>query len=255
MLHVCHLYPDLLNLYGDRGNVLAFTRRCTWRGLAVTVHPVNLGEPVDFKAMDFLFLGGGSDREQNLMAADLQRRAADLAEAVADGLVVLAICGGYQLLGRYYRTLDGTVIPGLGLLDFYTEAGRRRMIGNVAVETALNGRAFRITGFENHSGQTYLGRVSPLGRVLAGYGNNGRDGGEGARYRNVFCSYLHGPLLPKNPALADHLITLALRRRGRAEELAPLDDELEYNANRVMLRRLLKKFKEQREDKSGNKVK
>ncbi|OAT85761.1 type 1 glutamine amidotransferase [Desulfotomaculum copahuensis] len=240
MLQICHLYPDLLNLYGDRGNVIAFTRRCRWRGLEVTVRPVNLGEKVDFKEMDFLFLGGGSDREQNLMAEDLMERAGSLQAAVEDGLVVLAICGGYQLLGRYYRTLEGRTIPGLGLLDFYTEAGRKRLIGNVAVEVELAGEKVRIVGFENHSGQTVLGSTAPLGRVLAGNGNNGRDGGEGARYKNTFCSYLHGPLLPKNPRLTDHLIRLAMQRRGLPGGLAPLDDALEQAAGDVMLHRLLR---------------
>ncbi|NHM26033.1 glutamine amidotransferase [Desulfofundulus sp. TPOSR] len=240
MLKVCHLYPDLLNLYGDRGNVMAYVRRCQWRGMEVEVYRINLGDPVDFQEMDFLFLGGGSDREQNLMARDLEKRRELLQAAVEDGLVVLAICGGYQLLGRYYRTLEGQVIPGLGLLDFYTEAGRKRMIGNVAVELEIEGEPVRVTGFENHAGRTFLGQISPLGRVLVGYGNNGEDGTEGARYKNVFCSYLHGPLLPKNPRLVDYLISLALKRRGLPAELAPLDDRLERAAAEIMLKRLLK---------------
>ncbi|WP_041283159.1 type 1 glutamine amidotransferase [Desulfofundulus kuznetsovii] len=240
MLKVCHLYPDLLNLYGDRGNVMAYVRRCQWRGMEVEVYRINLGDPVDFQEMDFLFLGGGSDREQNLMAGDLEKRRELLQAAVEDGLVVLAICGGYQLLGRYYRTLEGQVIPGLGLLDFYTEAGRKRMIGNVAVELEIEGEPVRVTGFENHAGRTFLGQISPLGRVLVGYGNNGEDGTEGARYKNVFCSYLHGPLLPKNPRLVDYLISLALKRRGLPAELAPLDDRLERAAAEIMLKRLLK---------------
>ncbi|WP_334110914.1 type 1 glutamine amidotransferase [Thermodesulfitimonas autotrophica] len=238
MLTVCHLYPDLLNLYGDQGNIIAFTRRARWRNIPVRVLGVRLGEPVDFREVDFLFLGGGSDREQSLIAADLQRRAAALGAAIEAGLVVLAICGGYQLLGRFYRTLDGTEIPGLGILDFYTQAGRKRLIGNIAIEVELEGKKIRACGFENHSGQTYLGAVKPLGRVLRGYGNNGRDGWEGARYKNVFCSYLHGPLLPKNPALCDHLLRLSLRRRGLDGYLAPLDDSFEKRANDVMLHRL-----------------
>ncbi|WP_027357186.1 type 1 glutamine amidotransferase [Desulfofundulus thermocisternus] len=241
MLKVCHLYPELLNLYGDRGNVMAFARRCRWRGLGVEVQPVNPGDPVDFREVDFLFLGGGSDREQNLIARDLEKRRDLLQAAVEDGLVVLAICGGYQLLGRYYRTLEGRVIPGLGLLDLYTEAGRKRMIGNVVIELQIEGEPVRVVGFENHAGRTFLGpQVSPLGRVLVGCGNNGEDGTEGARYRNVFCSYLHGPLLPKNPRLVDYLISLALARRGLPADLASLDDSLENAAAEVMLRRLLK---------------
>ncbi|MDI6709123.1 MAG: glutamine amidotransferase [Thermoanaerobacterales bacterium] len=239
MLTVGHLYPDLLNLYGDRGNIIAFTRRCRWRGIPVRVREINLGEDVDFRELDFLFLGGGSDREQDLMAADLAARRENLRAAIEDGLVVLAICGGYQLLGRYYRTLDGREIPGLGLLDLYTQAGGKRLIGNVAVEITLGGRVIRATGFENHAGRTFLGTgVASLGRVLAGCGNNGRDGTEGARYRNVFCSYLHGPLLPKNPALTDHLLCLALARRGLDDSPAFLDDTLEEQANAVMLARL-----------------
>jgi hypothetical protein len=220
---------------------MAFARRCRWRGLGVEVLPVNPGDPVDFREVDFLFLGGGSDREQNLIARDLEKRRDLLQAAVEDGLVVLAICGGYQLLGRYYRTLEGRVIPGLGLLDLYTEAGRKRMIGNVVIELEIEGEPVRVVGFENHAGRTFLGpQVSPLGRVLVGCGNNGEDGTEGARYRNVFCSYLHGPLLPKNPRLVDYLISLALARRGLPADLASLDDSLENAAAEVMLRRLLK---------------
>lgn len=239
LLRVCHLYPELLNLYGDRGNVTAFIRRCQWRNIEVEVVTVDLGDEVDFREMDFLFLGGGSDREQGLMARDLLRQRERLREAIEEGLVVLAICGGYQLLGRYYRDAAGRIIPGLDLLDFYTEAGTSRLIGNIAVEVAIEGERVRVVGFENHAGRTYLGRIEPFGRVLAGYGNNGRDGTEGARYKNVFCSYLHGPLLPKNPRLTDYLISLALRRRGLPAKLAPLDDSLEAAASRVMLRRLL----------------
>lgn len=238
MLTVCHLYPNLLNLYGDRGNIIAFVRRCYWRGIPVRVREVNLGETLDFKGTDFLFLGGGSDREQGILTADLRRHASDLAAAIEEGLVVLAICGGYQLLGLYYQPLVGPEIPGLGILDFYTRAGTRRLIGNIAIETDLNGEKVRVCGFENHSGQTFLGNIKPLGRVLKGYGNNSRDGFEGARYKNVFCSYLHGPLLPKNPVLTDHLIHLALERKGMDCLLSPLDDRIEHLANKVMLSRL-----------------
>ncbi|HAG07671.1 MAG: CobB/CobQ domain protein glutamine amidotransferase [Clostridia bacterium 62_21] len=238
MLTVCHLYPDLLNLYGDRGNIIAFVRRCQWRGIPVRVREVGIGEPVDFGAVDFVFLGGGSDREQTLMAEDLLRRKDELQAAIEDGLVMLAICGGYQLLGRYYRTLQGETIPGLGLLDFYTRAGEKRLIGDIAVEAELGGRTVRLVGFENHAGQTFLGNIRPFGRVLAGYGNNGQDGTEGARYKNVFCSYLHGPILPKNTALTDYLIGRALARRGQDGILCPLDDTFEERACAVILRRL-----------------
>lgn len=239
LLKICHLYPDLLNLYGDRGNVMAFVKRCQWRGIGVEVLAVGLGDEINLKEVDFLFLGGGSDREQSLIARDLVRRREHLWEAIEDGLVVLAICGGYQLLGRYYRGVDGRIIPGLDLLDFYTEAGTKRLIGNIAVEVVIEGEPVKVTGFENHAGRTFLGKIEPFGRVLAGHGNNGRDGTEGARYKNVFCSYLHGPLLPKNPRLTDYLISLALKRRGLPAELVSLDDSLEAAANEVMLRRLL----------------
>jgi hypothetical protein len=238
MLTVCHLYPGLLNLYGDRGNIIAFERRCRWRGIPVKVEEVNLGEVIDFARTDFLFLGGGSDREQELITADLRTRCTDLAGAIEDGLVVLAICGGYQLLGHYYRTLDGTEIPGLGILDFYTQAGDKRLIGNIAVEMEFDGRRIQTCGFENHSGQTFLGDIKPLGKVLKGYGNNGRDGFEGARHKNVFCSYLHGPLLPKNSHLTDYLLKLALERRSHKLFIERLDDSFEESARRVMLRRM-----------------
>ncbi len=239
MLKVCHLYPDLLNLYGDRGNVIAFLQRCRWRGIAVELIEVNLGDEIDFEDVDFLFLGGGSDREQNIIAADLAARKESLQEAIENGLVTLAICGGYQLLGQYYRTLQGEEIPGLGILDYYSAAGNKRLIGNCAVEVSINGQNVKVSGFENHAGQTFLGNIQPLGRVLAGYGNNGSDQTEGARYKNTFCSYLHGPLLPKNSAVTDYMIQLALNRRGIDAELAPLDDTFEQRANNVMLKRLL----------------
>ncbi len=238
MLKVCHLYPDLLNLYGDRGNVIAFIQRCRWRDIPVELVEVNLGDQVDFSEMDFLFLGGGSDRAQNIIAADLAARRDMLKEAIEAGLVTLAICGGYQLLGKYYRTLEGEEIPGLGILDYYTLAGENRLTGDCAVEVNLDGQLIKITGFENHAGKTYLGDIEPLGKVLAGHGNNGTDGTEGARYKNTFCSYLHGPLLPKNTAVTDYLIKLALNRRGMDIELAPLDDSFERRANNVMLKRL-----------------
>ncbi len=238
MIRVCHLYPDLLNLYGDRGNVIAFRQRCQWRDLPVYIHSSNLGERVDFSKYDFVFLGGGSDREQTLISADLMQHRDEFAAAIEGGLVVLAICGGYQLLGSHYLSPGGENIPGLGILDFYTKAGDQRLVGNVVVEMELNSSLCKVVGFENHSGATFLGDVRPLGKVLAGNGNNGRDGLEGVRYKNVFGSYLHGPLLPKNVRLTDHLIGLCLERRGLKNELKPLDDSLENRACEVMLSRL-----------------
>jgi len=238
MISVCHLYPDLLNLYGDRGNIIAFQQRCRWQGIPVTVRNISLGDAVDFDEYDFIFLGGGSDREQNLIAADLMLRRDEFEEAIENGLVVLAICGGYQLLGKYYLTGDGENIPGLGILDFFTRAGDRRLVGNVAVEVDLDGHRAKVVGFENHSGQTYLGNIRPLGKILSGKGNNGRDKLEGARYKNVFCTYLHGPLLPKNARLTDYLIALALERRGMERKINLLDNSFEDRACQVMLRRL-----------------
>ncbi|MTI86276.1 MAG: glutamine amidotransferase [Firmicutes bacterium] len=238
MLKVCHLYPDLLNLYGDRGNVMAFSRRCSWRHIPVQVYQANLGDKLNFENFDFLFIGGGSDREQTLLAADLTRQVDSLKRAIEDGLVVLAICGGYQLLGQYYQMPDGRKIPGLGILDLYTHSGSKRLIGNVAVEMELAGKKVKVTGFENHGGKTFLNGVEPLGQVLAGNGNNGTDHQEGARYKNAFCSYLHGPLLPKNPALTDHMISLALERKGMDSTIVPLDDSFEEQANGEMLERL-----------------
>jgi len=238
MITICHLYPELLNLYGDRGNIITLVRRCEWRGLPVKVREVTIGDSIDFSVMDILFLGGGSDREQNIITGDLERRAAELNRAIDLGLVTLAICGGYQLLGQFYRTLDGQEIPGLGLIDFHTVAGPRRLVGNIAIEIRLGDKLFAAVGFENHSGQTFIGKLPSLGRVLRGFGNNGADGGEGLRYKNVFGTYLHGPLLPKNPELADHLIGLALKRQGINDELKPLDDAFELRANAAMLKRL-----------------
>lgn len=240
MVKIYHLYPDLLDLYGDRGNVLALVKRCAWRNIPVQVREIKVGDKIDLAGADIIFLGGGSDREQTLLVHDLHGRREQLRQAIEDNLVMLAICGGYQMLGKYYLATDGTRVPGLGLLDLYTEAGSDRLIGNVAVEIDLGGQKVICSGFENHSGRTILGDLQPLGRVMAGYGNNGQDGREGARHRNVFCSYLHGPLLPKNPALADYLLTLSLARQGNAGgELTPLDDSLENAANQAMLKRII----------------
>jgi len=237
----------LLDLYGDRGNILALAARCRWREIEPVIQQASLGEDLDFMGMDILFLGGGSDREQGLLVQDLMRREKELRSAVENGLVVLSICGGYQMLGKFYQMVGGEKIQGLGILDVWTIAGAKRLIGNVVVE--LDERVLNVdlkfrtlVGFENHSGKTYLGEeVMPLGKVLFGNGNNGGDSEEGVRYRNVFGTYLHGPLLPKNPHFADLLLELAILRRGSDTRLRELDDRLEELAHEAMVKRLLLK--------------
>ncbi|MDA8144875.1 MAG: glutamine amidotransferase [Thermaerobacter sp.] len=236
---IAHLYPELMNLYGDRGNVIALERRAAWRGWEVEMRRVGLGDPFDLGEADLIFLGGGEDRSQQLIFRDLlEEKAASLRRAVEQGAAVLAICGGYQLLGRHYRPAQGDEIPGLGLLDAHTEAGERRLIGDVVAESPPLGGA-TLVGFENHSGRTFLGEgVTPLARVRAGFGNNGEDGTEGAVWRGVVGTYLHGAVLPKNPALADYLLRRAMEHRaGRPVELAPLDDAAEERAHRALLHR------------------
>lgn len=229
-LRLCALYPDLMNIYADRGNVAVLRARCEWRGIGFELSASGLGEPLDPDAHDLLYLGGGQDRDQLLVARDMVRSKRDALHAAADrGAVVLAVCGGYQLLGSSYR-LGAEELPGVGLVDLRTvrEEGPR-LIGNCAIEVDLGDGRRVVAGFENHGGRTYLGPgAEPLGQVLRGYGNNGRDRGEGVRRGNVIGTYLHGPLLPKNAWLADRLIELALDMR-----LEPLPgDELEAAAHR-----------------------
>lgn len=238
-LTLCHLYPDLLSTYGDRGNVLALGRRAAWRGISLRVWPVRAGEELDLERVDLLCLGGGEDRQQAAAAADLQRHAAALRAAVVDGLPVLAVCGGYQLLGHYYQPPAGPRLPGVGALDAHTVAGPRRLIGNVVADSPWG----TLVGFENHGGRTYLGPgCRPLARVRPGRGagNNGEDGSEGALAGHCIGTYLHGALLPKNPALADFLLGAALARRygeaAAAAVMRPLDDAVERRAHRAAQR-------------------
>ncbi len=238
-LRLCHLYPDLLNLYGDRGNLLTLAHRAQWRGIAVRIEESRLGEPVRPGVHDLYFVGGGEDRQQRLAAEDLVAvKGPALREAAASGAVVLAVCGGYQLLGHYYRSSDGDDLAGVGLLDLTTEhpgPATRRLIGNIVIRSPHLAGA-TLVGFENHGGRTRLGpRASALGRVVVGFGNNGEDHTEGAVGGTVYGTYLHGPLLPKNPRFADHLIALALRRRHGAVDLVPLDDVLETRAHDAAL--------------------
>ena len=214
-VRICHLYPRLLSVAGDRGNLFALMQRCAWRGIRYSVTEADVGEVPDFTESDLILLHGGQDREMTAAARDLAEKAGPLREAIEGDAVVLAVCAGYQLLGHYYAPAEGPRIEGIDVLDVVTEAGPTRFIGHVAVDCDFgSGSRGQLTGFENHSGRTRLGSgAEPLGRVLAGGGNNGEDGTEGARYREVYATYLHGPVLPKNPWLADHLISRALAHR------------------------------------------
>lgn len=230
-LRVCALYPDLMNIYADRGNLLALQQRCRWRRIGFSLTASPLGEPLDGEAADIYYIGGGQDRDQRLCAVDLaQVKRQDLQAAVDRGAVILAVCGGYQLLGHSYQ-LGSETLPGAGLVDLVTVRSKGpRLIGNVAVEVELQRGSRRLlAGFENHGGRTCLGPgVAPLGRVLSGHGNDGRSGYEGVRWGNVIGTYLHGPLLPKNAWFADWLIATAL---GLRDPLAALDDRLEDAAH------------------------
>lgn len=236
-LNIVHLFPELLNLYGDGGNVMTLRRRCEWRNIPVQVTEVGMGDSIDFSSADIVFIGGGADREQLIVKDAMMSRKADLSSYVADAGVLLAVCGGYQFLGHHYA-MDDVVVDGLGIVDMETVRGEGRLIGNAVVQSDISD--IPVVGFENHGGRTTLGSgVVPFGRVLAQTrGNNGEDGGEGVHQGNLIGTYLHGPLLPKNPQVADHLISRALERRGDSAELAPLDDAVELEANRIMLHRL-----------------
>jgi CobQ-like glutamine amidotransferase family enzyme len=233
-LRVLSLYPEQMNIYADRGNILFLQRRCEWRGIGFSHAGAGPGEPIDPGAHDLFYVGGGQDRDQRMVARDMVVSKRDaLAAAVENGAGLLAVCGGYQLLGHSYQ-IQAETLPGLGLANLETvrEPGPR-LIGNVAIEVDLGAGPRLLAGFENHGGRTYLGDDAvPLGRVLEGHGNNGRDGNEGVRRANLIGTYLHGPLLPKNAWLADHLIATALERRyGIAVELEPLDDAFEDAAH------------------------
>jgi lipid II isoglutaminyl synthase (glutamine-hydrolysing) len=235
-IRVGHLYPAYLNIYADRGNIAVLTRRAAWRGHELEVTPIGMGDTIVPGAHDLYYAGGGQDREQLLVAADLAAKAEQLKQAHAGGAAFLAVCGGYQLLGRGYRGHRGDDMPGVGLLPLETVAGEKRMIGNVLLETELG----PVAGFENHAGRTLLDPgAQPLGRVVAGFGNDGASGYEGCRLGRAIGTYLHGPLLPRNPRLADWLIEQALAHRtgGEPAELAPLDDDLEAAAQELSSRR------------------
>jgi CobQ-like glutamine amidotransferase family enzyme len=233
---VGHLYPDYLNIYADRGNIAVLARRAGWRGHDLDVGTISVGETVRPGEHDLLYVGGGQDREQALVAEDLSAKAEGMREAVAGGAALLAVCGGYQLLGRSYRDFHGADLPGIGLFPLETVAGDTRMIGDVLLECELEPGVRRtLAGFENHAGRTKLDSgAEPLGRVVAGFGNDGESGWEGCRVGRALGTYLHGPLLPRNPWLADWLLAQALAHRlGEPPVLEPLTDELEHSAHDV----------------------
>ena len=236
-LCVAHLYPELLNLYGDSGNILVLRKRLEWRGLDCEVREAHVGERPSFDGVDIALIGGGSDREQRIVCEYLLAEREELAAFVEDGGVLLAVCGGYQLLGHSYAMGEETV-EGLSLVDLWTDRDDPRLVGNVAIRSRICDQP--IVGFENHAGRTHLGSgVEPLGEVLAGYGNDGESGYEGCMYKNVLGTYIHGPLLPKNPAVADWALSRALERKYGDGTLDPLDDAEEIAANQIMVDRLL----------------
>jgi hypothetical protein len=237
-LRLGHLYPSLMNVYGDRGNIICLQRRCRLRDIELEVVPLEVGDGLRPEDFDLLFMGGAQDHEQRIVADDLLRlKASPLRDAVEAGVPFLGVCGGYQLAGRFYRGADGRELEGAGVFDLYTlhpGPKAKRLIGNLVAEW----EGGTLVGFENHGGRTYLGpEATPFARVRRGFGNDGASGFEGARYRNAFGCYLHGPVLPKNPSLADRLISLALDRRYANGDLAPLDDAIETRAHDAAIRR------------------
>jgi CobQ-like glutamine amidotransferase family enzyme len=237
VLRVGHLYPSLMNVYGDRGNIICLKRRCRLRNIRLDVTALEVGAELDPEAYDILFMGGAQDHEQRLVADDLrQRKGTALRQAVEDGVVYLGVCGGYQLAGHFYRGADGEELAGAGVLDLHTlhpGPKAKRLIGNLVAKW----EGGTLAGFENHGGRTYLGpKAEPLAKVVRGFGNDGESGFEGARYKNAFGCYLHGPVLPKNSAFADHLIQIALERSYGDRHLEPIDDAFEQRAHAAALR-------------------
>lgn len=237
-LKICHLYPDVMNLSCDRGNLICMEKRLQWRGIGAHIMPVCMGDELAATSFDLIFLGSGQPFAQPLLLEDLRKnKVTALEAAVEEDVPLLAIDGGFELLGKTYETADGQKLEGLGILDMQTRWGVKRLVGDYAF--ACDELGINVVGFENHAGKTYLGEnVKPMGMVLKGHGNNGEDGTEGARYKNVFGTYSHGSLLPKNPILCDYILKIALARKYGAAELAPLDDTLEQSAHDYMGRRL-----------------
>ncbi len=238
-INICHLYPDLLNVYGDIGNILILKNRAEKRGINVTVKNISIGDKFKAEDFDIVFFGGGQDYEQSIVSKDLiDTKSEEITKYIESNKVFLSICGGYQLLGKTYVTSTGEVLDGLGVLDIHTEASSERLIGNCVVYNETFNETY--VGFENHSGKTYIGELTPLGTVKFGFGNNGKDKKEGCIYKNTFCTYFHGSLLSKNPELADRLLSLALKSKYENVELTPLDDHLEIKAKNHILNRFIK---------------
>lgn len=233
-INIFHMYPDLLNLYGDIGNITSLKKRCEWRGIEAKIVDFSLSNERDVNDADIFFMGGGSDRGQGIVYSHFLKYKNSVSDAIEDGSVFLAICGGYQLLGESYIDADGNKIPGLGVFDYTTESEEGRLIGNVVIENNLGLKPKTIVGFENHGGRTYHS-YNALGSVVVGNGNNGKDGLEGMIYKNCIGTYLHGPILPKNPHLSDHIILSALKRKYDIKELEKLDDNEEYAAHNNVL--------------------
>ena len=246
-LKICHLYPEVMNLYGDRGNILCLQKRLSWRGIESSVTELKIGDRGNLSEYDLFFIGGGQDFEQEVLLEDLRAgKAGEISAAIEDGRTFLCICGGFQMLGHYYETADGVRCEFLGAVDLYTkaQADASRMIDNYAFRLGEESGGSTVVGFENHSGRTYLGQgIRPLGTILKGFGNNGEDGTEGVRYKNVFGTYSHGPVLPKNPAFCDAILKAALERKYGAADLVPLDDAEEKAAHESVLEKILKSSK------------
>lgn len=246
------LYPELMSTYGDRGNIIVLQKRCEWRNLQVEIKRLDVGfDKKELAECDLFLMGGAQDKQQQIVANDLKKKRDVLKKKIEDEIPGLYICGAYQFLGKYYKEADGAIIPGLDILDVYTENpghNSPRLIGNSMVKSECvtthspQGCEYKLIGFENHGGRTYLGKnLKPLGKVIKGFGNNGADKTEGAIYKNTFCTYLHGPILPKNPELADLLIKLALEKKYEVSptvNLSPLDNELENKARNAIANRL-----------------
>lgn len=234
VVRLCHLYPDQMNIYADRGNIAVFRQRLEWRGLHLEVTNVSHGDAIDPAVHDLYYLGGGQDRDQRIVAHDLVEKGPALRSAAAAGAAFLWVCGGIQLAGVGYTDATGERLPGVGLLDVDTDAGTERLIGDLVIAATLDGETREVVGYENHVGRTLLGPdATPLGSVVKGHGNDGASGFEGAVHNRVIGTYLHGPLLPKNPWVADKLLGWALEHGGQEVDLEPLDDRLADAARAV----------------------